>query len=169
VQLQAISAPLVARLGDTGRRTVWIALFSLGLCFWIPALLRAKLGASAVLENSAVDAPTSSDAVSRGAVAEAPATILSPLSTSGGRPVAALRSKLVLTTTILGKTRRAAIVNGRLYREGDKIVAGSELYRLAGVGEDRIDLVALAPSAGSKRSVMLKPAPEPDRDPSGSH
>jgi hypothetical protein len=119
VQLQAISAPLATRLGGTGRRTVWIALFSLGLCFWIPALLRAKLGASAVLENSAVDAPTSSDAVSRGAVAEAPVTILSPSSTSGGRPVAALRSKLVLTTTILGKTRRAAVVNGRLYREGD--------------------------------------------------
>jgi hypothetical protein len=75
----------------------------------------------------------------------------------------------VVTTTIIGKTRRAAIVNGRLYREGDKIAAGRELYRLAGVAEDRIELEALAPSAGVTRSVILQPAPESDRDRSTSH
>jgi hypothetical protein len=101
-------------------------------------------------------------------ISEAPAAI-SSRAQDACCPAAVLKSKLHVTTTILGKTRRAAIVNGRLYREGDKIVAGSELYRLAGVAEDRIELVALSPSAGAKRSVVLNPAPEMDRDPSGSH
>jgi hypothetical protein len=60
----------------------------------------------------------------------------------GCQATCALTGRLVLTTTILGKTRRAAIINGRLYREGDKLVAGSELYRLASVAEDHIELVA---------------------------
>jgi hypothetical protein len=77
-----------------------------------------------------------------------------------------LTNSLVVTTTILGKTRRAAIVNGRLYRQGDKIASGSELYRLSGVAEDRIELVSLG--TGAKRSVPLKAAPESNSDPSKS-
>ncbi len=99
---------------------------------------------------------------------ETAATTPNAASQGEGHPVAALTSRLLVTTTILGKTRRAAIVNGRLYREGDKIVAGSEQYRLTSVAEDRIDLVALAPSAGTKRSVMLQTTAESKSDPSGS-
>jgi hypothetical protein len=121
-----------------------------------------------VTENAAVDAPPQADAVSSTQISEAPAAISSP-SRSAGHASTLLKSKLHLTTTILGKTRRAAIVNGRLYREGDKIVAANELYRLASVAEGRIELVTLGPGAGSKRSVLLDPAAETDRDPSVSH
>jgi hypothetical protein len=148
------------------RRFVWIGLFVLGLCFWIPALLRARLGASAVTDNAASDART--PVAAPACLTETAATTPIASSQGEGRLVAALTSRLLVTTTILGKTRRAAIVNGRLYREGDKIVAGSERYRLAGVAEDRIELVALAPSAGTKRSVMLQSTAESEGDPSGS-
>jgi hypothetical protein len=169
VQLDAISAPRIALAGGTRlKRIACIALFVLGLCFWVPALLRAKLGASAATENSTVDAAPPSDVASPTQIVAAPAAISSPAQSAFG-PAAVLKSKLQVTTTILGKTRRAAIVNGRLYREGDKIVAGSETYRLAGVAEDRVELVALGPGAGAKRSVPLNPATETDRDLSGSH
>ena len=61
-------------------------------------------------------------------------------------------------------------MNGRLYREGDTIVAGSEHYRLTGVAEDRIELLAVGVAAGQKRSVLLPSASDPqsDRDSSGS-
>ncbi len=152
--------------GERLRRAAWIGLFVLGLCFWIPALVRARLGASAVTDTAAGDArmPVTAPAC----LTETAATPPLASSHNEGHPVAALTSRLLVTTTILGKTRRAAIVNGRLYREGDKIVAGNELYRLTGVAEDRIDLVALAPSAGTKRSVMLQTTAESQGDPSGS-
>jgi hypothetical protein len=169
VQLDAISASRIApAVGTRLKRTACIALFVLGLCFWVPALLRAKLGASAATESATVDAAPPSDAASPTQIVAAPAAISSPAQSTCG-PTAVLKSKLDVTTTILGKTRRAAIVNGRLYREGDKIVAGSETYRLAGVAEDRVDLVALGPGAGAKRSVPLNLAPETDRDPPASH
>jgi hypothetical protein len=169
VQLDSISASRVGPASGTRlKRAACIALFVLGLCFWVPALLRAKLGASSATESSTVDAAPLSDGASPPQIIEAPAAI-SSASQGACCPAAVLKSKLHVTTTILGKTRRAAIVNGRLYREGDKIVAGSELYRLAGVAEDRIELVALSPSAGAKRTVVLSPAPETDRDPSGAH
>ena len=169
MQLHAISVPRIAAAGGAQlKRTAWIALFVLGLCFWVPALLRAKLDASSATENATVEAAPSSDAASPTQIGDVPEAIPSP-SQGACHAATVLKSKLHLTTTILGKTRRAAIVNGRLYREGDKIVAESELYRLTGVAEDRIELVALGPRAGAKRSVLLKPAPEADRDPSGSH
>jgi len=169
VQLHAISVPRIAAAGGAQlKRTAWIALFALGLCFWVPALVRAKLDASSAAENSTVEAAPSADSASPTQIGDVPEAIPSPLQGTC-HAAAVLKSKLHLTATILGKTRRAAIVNGRLYREGDKIVAESELYRRAGVAEDRIELVALGPCAGAKRSVLLKPAPEADRDPSGSH
>ncbi len=168
MQPHAISSPPFARgVGKRLGRAAWVGLFVLGLCFWGPALLRAKLGASTATDSSALDARASSIVAEPAPAVDAPATIPSP--TASCRAAAAPTSRVVVTTTILGRSRRAAIVNGRLYREGDKIVAGSESYRLAGVSEDRIQLVALGPGAGAKRSVMLQPAPEPDRDPSGSH
>jgi len=165
--LPAVSEHLSARAtGDRLRRVAWIGLFVLGLCFWIPALVRARLGASAVTDAAASDSrmPVTTPAC----LTETAATTPIASSQGEGHPVAALTSRLLVTTTILGKTRRAAIVNGRLYREGDKIVAGSERYRLTSVAEDRIELVALAPSAGTKRSVMLQTTAESESDPSGS-
>jgi hypothetical protein len=169
VQRRAILAPgSVPAGGRRLRRAAWIALFVLGLFFWIPILLRARLGASAVTDKSAVDAQARCSPALPAPIAESQPAIPARSPTASCRP-AALSSPIVVTTTILGKTRRAAIVNGRLYREGDKIAAGSELYRLAGVAEDRIELVALCPSAGAKRSVNLQAVPESDRDRSGSH
>lgn len=173
MQLRVISAPLPTRAGGKRlRQSAWIALFTLGLCFWIPALLRAKLGASAVTGNPAVEGQPSWIAGAAGPVGPAldpSATIVSSVSTGGCRATPTPSSPLIVTTTILGKTRRAALVNGRLYREGDRIVAASELYRLASVKEDRVELVSLAPCAGAKRSVMLRPTPDSDRAASGSH
>ncbi len=165
-----IEQPSARATGERLRRAAWIGLFVLGLCLWIPAVLRARLGASALTNDrsggTANDAGTS-PASGPGRMDEGATTPLAS-SHSEKHAVAALTSRLLLTTTILGKTRRAAIVNGRLYREGDRIVAGSERYRLAGVAEDRIELVALSPSAGTKRSVRLEATPESDRDASGA-
>ncbi len=153
------------------RRSAWIAVGVVGLCFWIPALVKAKLGATGLALKAAVSATAeaegqqSSDGASPTARA-APAPICSPTCCAANCRAAVAIRPLVLTTTIVGKTRRAAIVNGRLYREGDRIVAGSELYRLAAVAEDRIELVMLGSGGGTKRSVALKPAAESGRDPS---
>jgi hypothetical protein len=92
---------------------------------------------------------------------EAPAIDLAASKSTSSRPLA-VPSTLFVTTTILGKTRRAAIVNGRLYRQGDKIASGTELYRLSGVAEDRIELVSLG--TGAKRSVLLKATLKPNGD-----
>jgi len=64
-----------------------------------------------------------------------------------------------LTNTIVGRSRKAAIVNGRLYREGDRIVACGESYRLTSVAEDRIELVAQHARTGqsSRRIIRINP------------
>jgi hypothetical protein len=154
--------------GKRLRRAAWITLFGLGLFFWIPTLLRARLGASAVTDKLTVGARADSTPLSPAPVKDVPPAIATVCPVTSC-PIVEVSSRLVVTTTIVGKTRRAAIVNGRLYREGDKIAAGRELYRLAGVAEDRIELVALGPSAGVTRSVILQPASESDRDRSASH
>lgn len=60
-----------------------------------------------------------------------------------------------LTNTIIGRSRRAAIVNGRLYREGDRIVAWGVSYRLTNVADDRVELVAPhARSGQSSRRII---------------
>jgi hypothetical protein len=168
VQRNAISAQSLWRAdGARLKRAAWIALFALGLCFWIPGLLRARLGASAVTETAGVDSGPASDVASPAQLAAAPATI--PAGSPATRRVAVPTGRLVVTATILGKSRRAAIVNARLYREGDKITAGSELYRLASVAENRVELVSLGPRGMTKRVVSLKAGAESERDPSGSH
>lgn len=168
MQRNAISHQSFLRADGTRlKRAAWIGLFVLGLCFWIPGLLRARLGASAVTGTSDVESRTG--VASAVPITEAPATISSTSPTAACRPAATPSRRLFLTATIQGKTRRAAIVDGRLYREGDKLIAGSELYRLARVAEDRIELMSLATSAGPKRVVMLQASSESERDPSGSH
>ena len=66
---------------------------------------------------------------------------------------------IVLTTTILGKTHRAAVVNGRLHREGDRIVIAGETFRLASVAEDRIELESVGSHSASARSLIIRRAP----------
>jgi len=162
-------APAAIRPGGKRlKRAAWIALFGVGLFFWIPTLLRARLGASAVTDRLAVGARADSTPLLPASDKEVPSAIANVCPTASC-PIVEVSSRLVVTTTIVGKTRRAAIVNGRLYREGDKIAAGRELYRLAGVAEDRIELVALAPGAGVTRSVLLQPPAESNRDRSASH
>jgi hypothetical protein len=139
----------------------WVLLFVLGLFFWIPVLVRARLGASASTRGEAVAAST--------VLVEAPPAIPPAQLPAHCEPTPALVSRLVLTTTILGKTRRAAIINGRLYREGDKIVAGTELYRLAAVDEDQIDLVGLGRIAGAKRQLHLDLSHESIVEPPAHH
>jgi hypothetical protein len=156
--LAAFPAP-----GHRLRRPVWILLFVLGLFLWIPVVLRAKLGASASTQTPSAAVPSPTPAME--ASAAAPAVSLP----AACEPAPALTGRLVLTTTIVGKTRRAAIVNGRLYREGDKIVAGNERYRLAAVANDRIDLVGVGRSAGTKRQVHLDWSHESKVDQSAHH
>jgi hypothetical protein len=170
VHLEAKSEPALAQaIGNRLRRSTWILLLLLGLFLWIPALLRAKVGASAGTESSTVDVRNPAADVQSLRVAEAPATMHAVSLAASRQAPPAIASRLVLTTTILGKTRRAAIVNGRLYREGDKIVAGSELYRLCGVAEDRIEVLALGRYPGAKHCVMLQSAAAQNPDPPGSH
>ena len=63
---------------------------------------------------------------------------------------------VVLTTTILGKTHRAAVVNGRLHREGDRIVIAGETFRLASVAEDRIELQPVGNHSANARSLIIR-------------
>ncbi len=52
----------------------------------------------------------------------------------------AARNGVVLTGTIIGKARRGAILNGRLYREGDTISAQGHRFRVATVSSERVVL-----------------------------
>ncbi len=66
---------------------------------------------------------------------------------------------IVVTTTILGKTHRAAVVNGRLHREGDRIVIAGETFRLASVAEDRIELQTVGNHSASAHSLIIRRCP----------
>ena len=151
---------LTNRLIPWPHGAAWTMVFVLGFCFWIPALLKARLGASAVTEDSAARANSSAAPIADIAIAPGAESAV---------PVRAPKSPIVVAATVLGRTRRAAVVNGRLYREGDKIASGSELYRLASVAEDHIELVSLGPCGGVKSRVMLSIQAASVRDSSGSH
>ena len=56
---------------------------------------------------------------------------------------------IVLTATILGKTQRAAVINGRLRREGDAVMIADTCYRLTNVGEDHIELLRTGRPSGA--------------------
>lgn len=63
--------------------------------------------------------------------------------------------KLVLTSTIVGVQRRAALINRRLYFEGSKITVAGETYHLAAVHPRRVILTQ------GGRSFELKIARQP--------
>jgi len=139
------------------KRAAFIGLVLLGLVFWIPPLLRATVWDGTAGDGTVSDGPAG-DADEIAGVSGGPSRDASHSAECGassgptmaiaacGAVRAANSSRsameaIVLTTTILGKTRRAAVVNGRLHREGDRIVAAGELFRLTSVAEDRIELL----------------------------
>jgi hypothetical protein len=74
---------------------------------------------------------------------------------------------LVLSNTILGETRRAAIINGRLYREGDRLSAGGRAFRVTNIGEYQIELERDGRVQG--RGLRLSIRVEPDAPNIGGH
>jgi hypothetical protein len=71
---------------------------------------------------------------------------------------------IVLTSTILGSARRAAIVNGRLYREGDRLLVGRTALRILKVGENQIEVVHDGKVHGRNhhRIIHIAPPAQPD-------
>jgi hypothetical protein len=159
-----VSSGLVPHVLPLRRRRNWpkhaafTVLVLLGLVFWIPPWLRATVGETG-------DGPTPPDDSPREALAsDGEFTNAKLLETPQANLTAAnalpfSKDVFVLTTTILGKTHRAAVVNGRLHREGDRIVIAGETFRLASVAEDRIELQTVGNHSASARSVIIRRAP----------
>jgi hypothetical protein len=66
---------------------------------------------------------------------------------------------IVLTSTILGSSRRAAVINGRLYREGDRLVLSGDTFKLASVAENRIELQHDRKKTGRRTRVIVRTIP----------
>ena len=79
---------------------------------------------------------------------------------SATRSPRSTRQAVIVTATILGKSRRAAVVNGRVRREGDRFVVADELFRLVSVAEDRVELLRDGPESGGDRSLTVRTTPE---------
>jgi hypothetical protein len=140
----------------------------LGLAFWIPPLLRATVWDGTVNDGTTAEADEAagmSGGSDRDASPSAECDAISGPKMAAARGIvrAALSARsaseaIVLTATILGKTRRAAVVNGRLHREGDRIVAAGELFRLTSVAEDRIELLRDGKELGGDRHLTVRMA-----------
>ncbi len=50
--------------------------------------------------------------------------------------------KLELNSTMVGRTRRVALINGRLYHQGQDVITNGQRYRLASVKSERVLLTA---------------------------
>lgn len=59
--------------------------------------------------------------------------------TSLAKPLA---PQLELNSTMVGRTRRVALLNGRLYHQGQDVTANGQRYRLASVESERVRLTA---------------------------
>jgi hypothetical protein len=140
------------------KHVAFTVLVVLGLVFWIPPWLRATVGETG-------DSPTPPDDSSREAlVSDGEFTTTKLLETPNANLTAASvptlgKDVIVVTTTILGKAHRAAVVNGRLHREGDRILIDGETFRLASVAEDRIELQSVGNHSASGRSLIIRRAP----------
>jgi hypothetical protein len=154
----------------TARTTLYVGLAVAGLAFWIPPLLRATMSEGESSTNPTVESssaePHSLDAsaideskleMTRLSRIDGTMVISFASFAAPDRNAAALRSNpnaIVLTTTIIGARRRAAVINGRLYREGDKFSARGESFQLANVFEDHIELVREGKGPGRHRVIV---------------
>ncbi len=132
------------------KRTAFIVLIVAGLILWIPPLLRATVGEGVDVGSLSAETRDLSSRASNEESADGPKATSTRLSyPTVDKPSLTGADRIVLTATILGKTRRAAIINGRLYREGDHIVAAGEPLRLTSVGENRVELSSETSGHGS--------------------
>jgi hypothetical protein len=164
-QETSVSFGLVRHALALRRRRNWpkhaafTVLVVLGLVFWIPPWLRATVAETGDGILPPDDAPrealASDGECTTTKLLEAPSANLTAASVS---PLG--KDAVVLTATILGKTHRAAVVNGRLHREGDRIVIAGETFRLASVAEDRIELQTVGSHAASARALVVRRAPQ---------
>jgi hypothetical protein len=154
----------------TARTTIYVGLALAGLAFWIPPLLRATMSAGESSTNPTVESssaePHSLDASSLDesklettGLSRIDGTILISFASfaTPDRSAAAPRSNpnaIVLTTTIIGALRRAAVINGHLYREGDNFSTRGESFQLANVFEDHIELVREGKGPGRHRVIV---------------
>ena len=141
-----MGSPFASHITPARKRINWpkhaafTVLVVVGLIFWLPDLLRATVFDMTETAGSLDDAIAKSSGTVADSFADTLPTVETPRSA---------RENLVLTITILGKLRRAAIVNGRLHREGDRILAAGELFRLTRVADDRVELLREGGDAGS--------------------
>ena len=159
-----VSSGLVPHVLPLRRRRNWPkhAAFSvlvvLGLAFWIPPWLRATVGETGDGVTPPDDSPR--EALSSDGEFTTTKLLETPNANLTAASVPTLgKDVIVLTTTIIGKTHRAAVVNGRLHREGDRIVIAGGTFRLASVAEDRIELQSVGNHSASARSLIIRRAP----------
>jgi hypothetical protein len=140
-------------------RAAFSLLVLLGLSFRLPPLLRATVGDAGETAGTPID--------SAGTSASEPDRAQTHSAASANGLCAACSTRLespgiVLTATILGKTRRAAVINGRLRREGDAVMVADTCYRLTKVGEDRIELLRTGRPSGGDRQLSIRLASSRD-------
>lgn len=144
------------------KRAAFTVMVGLGLVFWLPPLLRATVGdtdaVTGLPDDSVRDTPSTSD----GDVHAAQPPGIATGDLRAANPSRSGTDAIVLTTTILGKSRRAAVVNGRLHREGDRIVVVGELFRLASVAVDRIELLRDGKDSRGDRRLTIRMTPPHD-------
>jgi hypothetical protein len=158
-----VSSGFVPHVLPLRRRRNWpkhaafTVLVVLGLVFWLPPWLRATVGES----GDGLTSPDNSPSETFASDGEFTTTKLLETPDANLTAATALpfgKDVIVLTTTILGKNHRAAVVNGRLHREGDRIVIAGETFRLTSVAEDRIKLQTVDSHSASARSIIIRRA-----------
>jgi hypothetical protein len=162
IRLVSNGAPATKKT-SWSKRAAFSVLVLLGLAFWIPPLLRATVSDEAAGGSGVADAPVGdlSDGHDANASRSEAGNTFDPLravtdTVGRANSSGAAAEPIVLTTTILGKSRRAAVVNGRLHREGDRISAAGEFYRLTSVAEDRIELLRDGKDLGGDRHLIVR-------------
>jgi hypothetical protein len=163
-QEASVSFGLVRHALALRRRRNWpkhaafTVLVVLGLVFWIPPWLRATVGETGDALTPPDDAPR--EALASDGEFATTKLLETPHANRAAASVAPLgKDVVVLTATILGKSHRAAVVNGRLRREGDRIVIAGETFRLASIAEDRIELQTVGSHSASARALVIRRAP----------
>jgi hypothetical protein len=126
----------------------------LGLVFCIPPLLRATVGESG--DKAATPDDSLPDVLPLDAEFSSTKRLEPSRAPSAASPPSLAHDAVVVMTTILGKTHRAAVVNGRLRREGDRIVIAGESFRLERVFDDRIELRSDASRRASDRLLVVR-------------